>query len=249
VLEELRSWLGEGLKADYITISGSGEPTLNSKLAEFIKAIKAMTDIPVAVITNGSLLVDAQVRRECELADLVVPSLDATDDDTLAKICRPAEGIGAKSHIEGLCAFRQEYDGLIWLEIFLVEGINTSRDQLEAFGRAIERIKPDKVQLNTAVRPTTESGITAISAERMGEIASILDHNCEIVASYKGYEQAERGASEAEVLEMVKRRPCSLDDICIGLGIHRNEALKYLGMLQANGKIVSERKGEILYFK
>ena len=250
VLAELQQRVSQGLKADYITISGSGEPTLNSQLGEIIDGIKKITSIPVAVLTNGTLFSDKAVRNDCAKADLVLPSLDAGDAQTFERIDRPDPQLDIERIIHGLCLFRTEYTGQIWLEVFMVEGFNTDNAQIAKLTQAIERIAPDKVQLNTAVRPTAESAIKKLDADRLKKIAEKFGPNCQIVADFSPKSREDHIAvAEEKLLSMLKRRPCSLDDICAGLGIHPNEALKHLGHLKQRRAVDSENKGGITFFK
>jgi len=130
VLAELKDNLAQAIKADFITISGSGEPTLNSRLGELIDGIKKLTSIPVAILTNGTLLYRQDVRADCCCADVVLPSLDAADEQTFQKINRPHPELSIKKLIEGLCTFRDEYAGQIALEVFLIDGFNTDTEQI-----------------------------------------------------------------------------------------------------------------------
>ncbi|MHC4423584.1 MAG: radical SAM protein, partial [Planctomycetota bacterium] len=130
VLAELKDRLDGGLQADFITVSGSGEPTLNSRLGELIDGIKKITDIPVAILTNGTLLYRGDVRADCAKADVVVPSLDAGDEETFRKINHPCSDISIEKLVSGLCAFRKEFAGQIWLEVFLAEDLNTNAEQI-----------------------------------------------------------------------------------------------------------------------
>ena len=250
ILAELRETLAEGLEADFITIAGSGEPTLNSRLGELIDGIKKITDIPVAIITNGTLLYKEDVRADCAKADVVMPSLDAGDEQTFQKVNRPHRDISIENLISGLCAFREEFAGRIWLEVFFVEGLNTEDEQIAKIRDAIELIRPDKIQLNTAVRPTAEAGIKRLDAERLQAIAARLGPKCEVVADFSLSHHGRGLENKAEdVLSILKRRPCSLNDICSGLGIGRNEALKYVTGLQHKGIIHSEKKDGRIFFK
>ncbi len=250
ILTELRETLAEGLEADFITIAGSGEPTLNSRLGELIDGIKTITDIPVAIITNGTLLYKEDVRADCAKADVVLPSLDAADKETFRKVNRPHRDISIENLISGLCAFRDEFSGLIWLEVFFVEALNTEDEQIAKIRDAIELIRPDKIQLNTAVRPTAEADIKRLDAERRQAIAARLGPKCEVVADFSLSHHGRGLENKAEdVLSILKRRPCSLNDICSGLGIGRNEALKYVTGLQHKGIIHSEKKGGRIFFK
>lgn len=250
VLAELKNRLTEGLQADFITLSGSGEPTLNSLLGELVAGIKKLTDIPVAVLTNGTLLYSRDVRADCAKADVVLPSLDAGDEQTFQKINRPHRDISIEKLIDGLCVFRKEFSGDIWLEVFLIEGFNTDTGQIGKIKDAIERIRPDKIQLNTAVRPTVDAGVKRVEAEKLQAIAEELGQRCEVVADFSPRRLGENVESKAEyVLSMLKRRPCSLNDICSGLGIGRNEALKYVSHFQQRGVVGSEEKDGTIFFR
>jgi wyosine [tRNA(Phe)-imidazoG37] synthetase (radical SAM superfamily) len=239
---------------DYITISGSGEPTLNSKIGVLIDRIKKRTDIPVAIMTNGTLLYMADVRRDCAKADVVLPSLDAADEETFEKINRPDRNISIKKVVEGMIEFRKEYKGQIWLEVFIVEKVNTGRRALAAIKKAIKKIKPDKVQLNTAVRPTAEPGVKKVRLEKLKKIARSIGSGCEVIADFSKDEvtgeriDAERGAEE-KLLSILKRRPCSLREICIVLGISKKTALAYAMNLVKSGLVQRERKNGEVFFK
>lgn len=250
VLEELKKKIDDGLNADFITLSGSGEPTLNLKLGELIDEIKKITNIPVAVLTNGTLLIDKGVRAACAKADVVLPSLDAGDEETFQKINRPHSDVNIEKLVKGLCAFRKEFDGQIWLEVFLLDGFNTEPEQIAKIRKLVELTKPDKIQLNTAVRLTTQLGIKRLDLAKMQAIAEQFGEKCEVIADFSPQKQSKKIQTKAEdVLSMLKRRPCSLDDICAGLGISRNEAIKYISYFQNNGAVDSEKKGQIVFFK
>lgn len=264
ILAELREALAQGLEADFITIAGSGEPTLNLRLGEIIDGIKEITNIATAILTNGTLLYRKDVRLDCAKADVVLPSLDAGDEQTFQKINRPHSDISIENVISGLCAFRDEYAGQIWLEVFFVEAINTNAEQIAKIEDAIKRIGPDKVQLNTAIRPTADPYIKKLNAQKLQAIATLLGPRCEVVADFSpdrnsmgleskvedtlGHHFAKNKETQA-LLSMLKRRPCSLNDICAGLGINHNEALKYITDLQHRGIIHSEEKDGRVFFK
>jgi len=249
-IEELKDWIQKGGKADYITLSGSGEPTLNSRFGDLIDEIKNITDIPVAVITNSTLLTDETVRNTCLKADLVVPSLDAADQEIFKKINRPASNINIKEIIEALCLFKRQFKGKFWLEIFFIESVNTSDQHIAQLKKAIDTIKPDKIQLNTAVRPTADQGINPMTYEKLKAIADKLGDNAEVVASFSPSERGEKIQTTADtVLSMLKRRPCSLQDICQSLAIHPNEVLKYIGYFQQSKQISSEEKNTVIFYK
>ena len=250
VVSQLKQRLDGGVKADFVTISGSGEPTLHSRLGELIDKIKAITKIPIAVLTNAVLFDDPSVRADCSKADVVLPSLDAADQKTFERINRPCTGISIENVIDGMCKFRQQFNGQIWLEIFIVERLNTSPQQLACFRSAIERIRPDKVQLNTAVRPTADLGIVDVTRERLEQIASELSDRAEVVADFAAAGQDKYITATADdILEMLRRRPCSMDDICRGLGLRPNEAIKNINLLCKKGIIEAVETAGSTFFK
>ena len=261
IIAEVTEILSRSVEADYITMAGSGEPTLNSKLGEIIDKIKNISNIPIAVVTNGTLLYRADVRAECAKADVVMPSLDAGDESTFKKINRPHPDISIEKLISGLCKFRDEYSGQIWLEIFLLKGINDNDEQIRQINTITERIRPDKIQLNTAVRPTTKKNITKLSFQELKNIAAQLGQNCEVIADFPlGGEKKENLSDISKhdftdqkhietLFSMLKRRPCSLNDICSSLNLHQNQVLKYISDLQQRGAIQSEEIDGIIFFK
>ena len=250
IIGELKDIVSKDLKTDFITIAGSGEPTLNSQLGKLIEGIKKITDIPVAILTNGTLFYKEDVRVDCAKADVVMPSLDAGDAETFQKVNRPHRDINIENLISGLSEFRNEFSGQIWLEVFFVESLNTKSDQISKIRNAIEQIRPDKVQLNTAVRPTAEPNLKRLDIETLRAIATQLGPQCEIIADFSTLHHVNFPENKVDdVLSILKRRPCSLNDISSGLGIGRNEALKYISHLQHKGLIHSEQKDGIIFFK
>ena len=244
VLAELEDKLSKDVQADFITISGSGEPTLNSQLGRIVDAIKQITNIPVAIITNGTLLYRADVRADCAKADVVLPSLDAADMKTFGKINRPHKDIDVEMLVSGLCKFRQEFTGQIWLEVFLVDGVNTDHEQIAGLTELITRISPDKVQLNTAVRPGTEKNVCKVPEEKLRAIAAKLSPNSDIIADFSPQRHtastSQSQIREEAVLSMLMRRPCSLDDVSSALDFDREETGKLISVLQHRGLVESQ---------
>lgn len=252
VMTELTRFLTENPTPDYITFSGSGEPTLNSgngKILDFLKL--KYPNIPVAVLTNGTLLSDVQVRNEILNADLVLPSLDAATNNVFRKINRPPKTMTIDSCIEGLVGFRNEYAGKIFLEIFILPGYNNHREELNELKNAILKIKPDLVQLNTLDRPGTVPGLVAASKS---ELQNIIDYwnlkNVEIIAAAPDRKKIEsyRQDIETAILETISRRPCTLDDLTKMLGKHINEINKYLDVLENEGKIKSIKQDRGVFY-
>ena len=185
IMGELRVWLENYAQTtgqlSYITLSGSGEPVLNEKISQLIGQIKSLTEIPVAILTNSSFLNIPSIRSELLGADLIVPSLDAVTDSVFQKIDRPVSGIKIQDIIEGLIALRKEFKGKIWLEVMLVAGVNDDLRQIKKLKEAIDKINPDKIQLNSPVRATTETGILPVSKGKLKKIKEIIGDKCEIL--------------------------------------------------------------------
>jgi wyosine [tRNA(Phe)-imidazoG37] synthetase (radical SAM superfamily) len=250
-LEEILPHLERKLssKPDYITLSGSGEPTLYSRLAELISAIKGMTEIPVAVLTNGSLLWQKAVREDLLQADLVIPSLDAGNESMFQAVNRPHPEISFERMLEGPIAFREEFQNPYWLEILLLDGHTAIDSELDDLVDCVNRIHPDRVQLNTVTRPPTEEFAIGVSRERMEEVSRRFHPAAEVIARFQGFEERDDlSANREDILTMLRRRPCSIGDIADGLGMHRNEVIKYVKDLTQQGLLDHSLTGGALYY-
>ena len=250
ILEELERKLKEGAGPDYITLAGSGEPTLHSEIGPIIRDIKKMTTVPVAVLTNGSLLWKPPVREALMEADAVLPSLDAHDQKNFEAVNRPHPDITFEIMMRGLIDFRKAYSGEIWLEIFLLEGINETEADAEKFKGWIEKISPEKVHINTAVRPTLEAFARRVSQEKMDRFCNILGGHAEVIAPFRDSEKHEKAAGiEEDLLNLLARRPCTLDDMASGLNVHRNDLLKHLEPLLEKQAVETVKKGSEIYYQ
>ena len=250
VIVELKNFLNQGKKVDYITLSGSGEPTLNVSFGRLIKEIKKMSGIPVVLLTNGSLFFMEQVRKGAALADVVIPTLASGIEDTFQKIHRPTKGVNLQKVVDGLIRFRENYGGKIWLEVMLIEGINTSIKELSKLKRYIGMISPDRIQLNSPVRPPSESYVTPPSFEKMMQIKEFLGPNTAIISYGKHRMQKESpiGQIEDEIVSYLSRRPGRPKDLADSLGFHINQVVKVLDKLQKNGIIRIIRMGKENYY-
>lgn len=234
---------------DYITLSGSGEPTLYSRLDELIDGIHARSNVPVAVLTNGSLLGRPEVRRQLLNADLVVPSLDGGSPAVFEAINRPDASVSFDEMLAGLIRFREEFHQKIWLEIVFLEGVNTSGQAVDDLVRCAQQIRPDRIQLNTATRPPAEQSAVPVSRSRLEAIAAKFGPTAEIIADYRGvHAQSDFQARQQTLKELISRRPCTLEDMVQGLAIHRNEAVKYIEEFKAAGILRMNGSGEQTYY-
>jgi len=251
ITEEVERFLKEGAASiDYLSLTGSGEPTLHSQIRSVIEGIKAITSIPVAVITNGSLLYEEEVRQDLLRADLVLPSLDAVSPEVFRKINRPRKGFSVDKVIEGLVEFRNVYKGQIWLEILFCKDVNDDKEELFRMRKAIDRIRPDRIHLNTVVRPPSEKWAIPLNQKEMEEMRVFFGEKASIISEFDRHPPAvaERDIKE-EILRILKRRPLSLTDLSKGMGIRENEIEKYIQPLVSEGKIHARIFGDSTYYE
>ncbi len=253
IKEELTHYFKNNPDPDFFTFSGSGEPTLNACLKDVLQFIKEMKpQIPVAVLTNGTLLFDPEVRDALLDADVVLPSLDAATQAVFEKINRPAAGLTIEKYIKGIIDFRQVFKGKIWLEVFILPGYNDSQEELLALKNAIEKIQPDDIQLNTLDRPGTVSGLHGATRQELEDVKTLwqLDsvHIISAAPERKNI-QSYRSDIETAIVETVSRRPCTLDDLTKILGLHINEVNKYLDVLTADNKLEVIEEGRGFFYQ
>ncbi len=253
VVEELSRYFENNEDPDYITFSGFGEPTLNLRMGDILEFIKSeKPEVPVAVLTNGTLFSEPEVRNALKNADLILPSLDAATEKGFQKINRPAGHLKINEYIEGLITFRKEFKGKIWLEVLILPGYNNSEEELIALREAILKIKPDSVQLNTLDRPGTEADLRGATRE---ELRSIIDfwgmENATIIAASPNRKniRSYREDAEATIMETIERRPCTVQDLSEMTGLHVNEVNKYLDVLDAENKIETNRQKRGVFYK
>jgi wyosine [tRNA(Phe)-imidazoG37] synthetase (radical SAM superfamily) len=251
VLEELKIFILEGGSSiDYLSLSGSGEPTLHSKIRSIIKGIKKITTLPVAVITNGSLLCEMEVREDLLHADVVLPSLDAVSPEIFTKINRPNSILSGEKVIEGLIEFRKVYRGQIWLEILFCKGVNDTSEELQKIKEAVERIQPDLIHLNTVVRPPSEDWVKPLSQKEMKRIKSFFGERASIISEFNRHlTYVTREDIKDGILRVLKRRPLSLKDLSKWMGIPQEELEGQITSLSQEGKIKSRPHGDSIYYK
>ncbi len=252
-LEAVLADLGPRLasRPDYITLSGSGEPTLYSRIGELIGAIWTMTDIPIAVLTNGSLLWQPEVRQNLLGASLVIPFLDAGDPAMFQAANRPHAGLDFDRVVDGLIAFRREFTGRYWLEVMLLAGHTAIEAEVRKIAALVEGIGPDRVQINTATRPTAEAYAEAAMPARLRALARLFSCPVDVIEDYdhRKTRVALSTADRTSVCELIRRRPCTVEDIAGALGFHRLEVIKLLGELQDEGIVGRCRAGgRVFYF-
>ena len=252
IMTELDHYFTNNPQPDYITITASGEPTLNSNLGEIIRFVKeTKPGVSVALITNGTLLHDLKVREAIKDADLVLPSLDAGTEEVFRRINRPHKDLNFEQYIQGLIDFGKEFTGKIWLEVFILPGYNDSEKELGELKKWILKIRHDSVQLNTLDRPGTVADLRGATQEELQQVIDFwqLDH-VEIIAKAKqgNQEQSHRKDTKNAILETVSRRPCTLEDLTTILGMCKDEVSKCLDELVGKNLIETiEQERGIFY--
>lgn len=253
VIKELSHYFENNPDPDYITFSGSGEPTLNSRIGDVLKFIKQnKPTVPIAILTNGTLLSDPKVREEIKKADVVLPSLDAATTTIFNKINRPVPEIDIKKYIQGLIDFRKEFNGKIWLEIFILPEYNFEETELKKLEQKITKINPDSIQLNTLDRPGTVANLHSATRKDLEELVSLWNFkNIEIIsaASQRKNIQSYRSDAETAILETISRRPCTIEDLMNILGIHISEINKYLDVLEEEKRIETVRQERGVFYQ
>ncbi len=251
VVAEVRRRLAElDRPPDFVTLSGSGEPTLSLELGAVVVGLKDVTDVPLAVLTNGTLLSDAAVRAELARADLVVPSLDAVSEEIFQKVNRPHVSLTAAGHVRGLELFAATHPGRWWLEVLLVAGLNDSPEELRRLGAAIRDLRPEKVHLNTLVRPGAVKGLRGLNDDELRGAANRLNYPCDLAGRPVHEKKVHRGSVDpAELLAMIQRRPVTAADAAQSLRIEHEVALAAFRALVAEGRAVAETLDSETYYR
>jgi len=268
VLSELEEVLRSSPVLDAVTFSGSGEPTLHAGIGRVIRFIKErFPSYRLVLLTNGSLFYESGLRRDLFPLDLVIPSLDAASERVFRSINRPAEGYSFENYLYGLEAFSREYLGKIWLEIFIIPGLNDVKDEIQRFRKIIEKLQPERVQLNTLDRPGTEPWVRPASLKRLEAFRNLLGFQpCDILTRRFQGKNCRRTAAEEKpcceenpqeksglafrkrIVDVLTRRPSTAADLSLSLGLREMEILEYLDGLIKEGVVREERQlHEIFY--
>jgi wyosine [tRNA(Phe)-imidazoG37] synthetase (radical SAM superfamily) len=254
LIEEVKDIL-QNLTPDYITFSGSGEPTLNKDLGIIIRRVREIYSGKIAVITNSSLLDNLDVREALEEADLIIPSLDAISEDVFEKINRPVKGLSSKNILDGMTKFLSTTKKEVYLEIFIVEGMNDGDEELEKFVKYLKDKKISAIQLNTLARPGAIKDIRPASMKRLSEIRDFFINNglnsVEIIKKYTSREEFPKYSEKLEelILNMLAKRKYSIYEMVELLQRNEIELFKYLNILQKEGKVKIFIENDQIYIK
>lgn len=248
VVDELHEWLQNDGIADHITLSGSGEPTLHSNFGDVLKFIKEESTINSVLLTNGSLFYLPEVREAAACAHIVKISLSAWDQRSYGWVNRPAPFLDFNQIIEGQKAFRHEFNGELWIEVFLLAGMNSIPSDVAKIAALADVLRPDRIHLNTAVRPPAEDFVAPVSRERLVSLCDQFHFPAEVIAEYKNKNGPEISRNENAIYAMLIRRPCTAEDIAGAFGMHYNEVSKYIGNLLRQGRITTQRTKTSFYY-
>jgi len=244
VLEELAEFLCAKPNLDFITFSGWGEPTLHSGIGEILRFLKTThPQYRTALLTNAMHFPDVKLREEVLSFDMILPSLDAASQTVFAKINRGCPELRIEEIVDALASFRDEFSGAIWLEIFVVPGINDTDEELRLLMDAAERIRPDRIQFNSLDRPGTESWVKPASGQRLAEIRDFFGQG-EIVAKVPLAGQPASpvppGQIPARILATIRRRPSTIEDLCMTMGLTNSQVTTAVADLKARGTVIEE---------
>jgi len=249
VLDEIRTVIDSGKKIDYITFSGTGEPTLNIELGSMISGIKAMCAVPVAVITNSTLMHLEDVRTDLMLADLVVPSIDAVSTQAFARTNRPHHAIDLERMLDGLKTFSRAYTGRLWVEVMLVQGINNTETELQALADYMKLLNCEKIQINTVTRPPAEANCRPVNNDVLEHARGLFGPHAEIIGTYAHSGDATQDNDPcSRIHALVRSHPCTLEQICTTLDLESSQGKAAMQDLIARHEIErTEHDGNIFY--
>ena len=256
-LEKIREALEQAKEIantyDVLTITGSGEPTLNIHFEEAVYLAKKLIDKPIAVLTNSTFVHERSVREALAQVDFVLASLDSAREKSFRLVNRPVAAVKLDLIIEGLSALRQEMKGELWLEILFVKGLNDTPEDISALKSAIDYIKPHRVQLNTVVRPPAYPMARPLSLEELEAIKQRLSDKAEIISLEKRGAILEKPLTIAELsewlLNYLSRRPADLEELAFVFGEAKDKLLSLLNKLQDEGKVTKVYHEGKVYFK
>lgn len=244
IIYELKEALLNNKNIDYITFTGSGEPTLYKDLKKLIYEIKQITDIPVCIITNGSLLYKQEMRSNLLLADLIIPSLDAGNEETFKLIDNPNKEIDFYKMVEGLIEFKKVFKGEYWLEIFLLKDINDNEDELDDIIKIVKKIKPDRIQLITATRRVANEKAKALSDEELKKIKKYFNSKCDIEIDIPNISENHKGntriLTEEDIVNFLIRQPDTAYIIAKSFNENERKVKELLDLLIKKNKVREE---------
>jgi len=253
VIDELAAWFAAGGRADFLTLSGAGEPTLHSRFGDILRAVPSGRGMRTALLSNGSLFFLPEVRAAARAADVVKVSFGAWDAESFRRLNRPHPALRLEAIEAGIRQFRREFTGRLWVEVFLARGVNDAPDQVARIAEKVRAFAPDQIQLNTAVRPPTDPSIRAVDPETLAERARLFGPGEVVCAgAAPASDPAGRSAGEGDaaaggdlaerIMSLIQRHPSTVDEVAGGLGVTPERAVQELDRLCAAGRVLAEER-------
>ena len=248
VQNELESWYRKHGQADYIALSGSGEPTLHAAFGEVLAMVKAFKHIPTALLSNGALFHREEVRQAARKADVVKISLSAWDQTSFEWINRPHPRLQFDRMLAGQKAFRREFEGELWLEVFLVRGFNSLPEEVSKIAGLAREIAPDRIHLNTVTRPPSEGFAMPVTHSHMQPLMELFEPRAEIISEFISKEARPMGANLESIMAILKRRSCTSRQIADVCGLHFYEVTTHLAALMKANLVRTESPHGAIYY-
>ena len=246
VLAEFDLWRERDGQADCVTLAGGGEPTLHSRFGEVIEAVGTRSGLRRILLSNGSLFSLPEVRAAAAKAEVVKATLSAWDSESYQALHHPHAALGFETFIGGLKAMREAFQGEYWLEVFVVPGLNDRPEQIARIAKLASVIGPDRIHLNTAVRPARDGGILPVDGAGLQALSRLFNPVAEVIgapppASAPGVLRGED--LDARIVSLIQRHPCTAADIAVAMGVTPGEVEQPLAGLVESGVLRLEKRG------
>lgn len=250
IKRELAYFLSSCPALDHITFSGSGEPLLHSRIREIILFVKKeFPQYKLALLTNGTLLRDPSVREDIIDIDIVKVSVDTVSEKIFGRLNRPHPKLNIAAVIEGVILFRELFQKQLWIELFLVPGLNDAEAEIKSIKNVLDAIRPDRIHINSIDRPGAEKWVQVIPKERLQKIADYLG-DADLIGPKKNYSKDKKNIGDfyQHLLSTIKRRPCTAEDVSKILGTHLSETKRHLEVLSEKGEIEKQEMPRGIFY-
>lgn len=248
VLAELSRWHKIDGGADHITLAGSGEPTLHLDFGEVLRWVKENTAIPSVLLSNGSLFHLPEVRSAAALADKVKVTLSAWDETSFQQIHHPAMGVTFERLLAGERAFRRVYSGELSVEVFIIDGLNSDEASIRKLVDLVHSVEPDRIDLNTAIRPPADASVRAATPERLAELAKQFGPKASIAASFRKETAPTREVTATLLLGLIQRHPATATQLAVQFNVSTDAIVALLQPSLSDGTLHAEQRDGDRYF-
>lgn len=247
VLAEFDDWLASGGQADHLTLAGAGEPTLHPDFGAVIDGLRQRSAIPTVLMSNGSLFDRPGVRAAAARAAIVKVSVSGWDEASWRRVNRPHPALRFDRIMDGLRQFAASYTGELWVELFLVPGVNDAPEQVARIAALVAPLRPARVHLNTAIRPAAEAGVRPVPEETLRRLAALFRPPAETPGPVPA--AAPPAAAGGAVLETVARHPSTAAQLAAALGRDPAAVESELRALERAGLVVRCGDGDGAHYR